>query len=80
MFDTEYTATWDGHYLSIVAVLLVSGDEKLRSSEILKATACKTEAQVLRLLKKQGFRTDEVVRNERFSVVPVTRIERGHKP
>ena len=76
MFDTEYTATWDGNYLSVVAVLLVSGDERLRSSEVIKPTACKTAAAAVRLLNKHGYEAKEIVRNDRFPVTPIVRIER----
>ena len=72
MFDIKYTATWDGNYLSVVAVVLVDGDDRLRSSQVIKPTPCKSVASVQRLLFKQGFVAEEISHRDPFTVEKIT--------
>ena len=68
MFDIEYTATWDGSFLSVVAVVLVSGDDRLRSSEVLKPTPCTSTATATKILFKNGFVAEEISHRKSFPV------------
>ena len=67
----EYTADWDGDWLSVVAEVtdtVSGGAGGLRSSAVLDPTRCKTvgQARVL-LLKNEYVPEDDVVRG-RFKV------------
>jgi hypothetical protein len=72
MFDIEYTATWDGNYLSVVAVVLVTGDDRLRSSEVLKPSKCTSPLAVSKMLFAHGFVAQEIILNQPFKVEKIS--------